>query len=107
LSACVECCILLRTVGSGTVVDEQHLSFATPVGTPGASIVSGLAARYFTPSCESATANATVLIKQQIATIPLSARLRSFSDCRRARVPRRWLALRARQIRQFASQTLA
>ncbi len=40
------------------------ISCATLVGTPGASIVSGDAAKYFTPAFESDDENATVAIKQ-------------------------------------------
>jgi hypothetical protein len=39
------------------------------VGTPGASIVSGDAARYFTPAFDNADENATVDIKQQIGRL--------------------------------------
>jgi len=41
----------------------RAMSWATSVGTPGASIVSGDAARYLTPACDSADEKATVAIK--------------------------------------------
>jgi hypothetical protein len=45
------------------------ISCATLVGTPGASIVSGDAARYFTPAFDNADENATVDIKQKIGVL--------------------------------------